>query len=96
MAQDRVKRWKIFLYRDRQTFCIEKAVDGCRVAAKAFEELRILFFAGEVLAEITFHFIENGAGRRVNRQNRTVFIKRSLIYHEEGFDASRFICYAYQ
>lgn len=54
------------------------------VAAKAFEELRILFFAGEVLAEITFHFIENGAGRRVNRQNRTVFIKRSLIYHEEG------------
>ena len=28
------------------------------VAAKAFEELRILFFAGEVLAEITFHFIE--------------------------------------
>ena len=66
------------------------------VAAKAFEELRILFFAGEVLAEITFHFIENGAGRRVNRQNRTVFIKRSLIYHEEGVDASRFICYAYQ
>lgn len=96
LAQDRVKRWKIFLYRDRQTFCIEKAVDGCRVAAKAFEELRILFFAGEVLAEITFHFIENGAGRRVNRQNRTVFIKRSLIYHEEGVDASRFICYAYQ
>jgi hypothetical protein len=32
----------------------------------------------------------------VNRQNRTVFIKRSLIYHEEGVDASRFICYAYQ
>lgn len=30
LAQDRVKRWKILLYRDRQTFCIEKAVDGCR------------------------------------------------------------------
>lgn len=33
--------------------------------------------------------------RQVNRQNRTVFIKRSLIYHEEGVDVSCFICYAY-
>ena len=38
----------------------------------------------------------NAAGRQANRQNRTVFIKRSLIYHEEGVDVSRFICYAYQ
>ena len=29
-------------------------------------------------------------------QNRTVFIKRSLIYHEEGVDVSRFICYTYR
>ena len=96
MAQDRVKRWKIFLYRDRQTFCIEKAVDGCRVAAKAFEELRILFFAGEVLVEIAFHFIENHAARQVNRQSRTVFIKRPLICLEEDVDVSHLICYAYQ
>lgn len=62
----------------------------------SFEELRILLFAGEVLVEIAFHFIENHAARRVNRQNRTVFIKRPLIYHEEDVDVSRFICYAYQ
>lgn len=96
MAQDRVKALENILYPGRQTFALRKQWTDVAVAAKAFEELRILFFAGEVLAEITFHFIENGAGRRVNRQNRTVFIKRSLIYHEEGVDASRFICYAYQ
>ena len=65
------------------------------VATKTFEELRILLFAGEVLVEIAFHFIENHAARRVNRQNRTVFIKRSLICHEEDVDVSHPICYAY-
>lgn len=38
----------------------------------------------------------NAAGRQANRQSKTTFIKRSLIYHEEGVDVSRFICYAYQ
>ena len=62
----------------------------------SFEELRILLFAGEVLVEIAFHFIENQAGRQVNRQSRTAFIKRSLIYLEEDVDVSHLICYAYQ
>ena len=38
----------------------------------------------------------NAAERQANRQSKTTFIKRSLIYHEEGVDVSRFICYAYQ
>ena len=38
----------------------------------------------------------NAAGRQEKRQSKTTFIKRSLIYHEEGVDVSRFICYAYQ
>ena len=62
----------------------------------SFEELRILFFAGEVLVEIAFHLIENQAGRQANRQSRTAFIKRSLIYLEEDVDVSHLICYAYQ
>ena len=38
----------------------------------------------------------NAAGQQAKRQSKTTFIKRSLIYHEEGVDVSRFICYAYQ
>ena len=38
----------------------------------------------------------NAAGRQAKRQSKTTFIKRSLIYHEDGVDVSRFICYAYQ
>ena len=38
----------------------------------------------------------NAAGRQAKRQSKTTFIKRSLIYHEDGVDGSRFICYAYQ
>ena len=42
-AQDRVKRWKIFLYRDRQTFCIEKAVDGCRGRGQSIRRVENTF-----------------------------------------------------
>ena len=38
----------------------------------------------------------NAAGQQAKRQSKTTFIKRSLIYYEEGVDVSRFICYAYQ
>ena len=38
----------------------------------------------------------NAAGQQAKRQSKTTFIKRSLIYHEDGVDVSRFICYAYQ
>ena len=43
MAQDRVKRWKILLYRDRQTFCIEKAVDGCRGRGQSIRRVENTF-----------------------------------------------------
>ncbi len=43
LAQDRVKRWKIFLYRDRQTFCIEKAVDGCRGRGQSIRRVENTF-----------------------------------------------------
>ena len=51
---------------------------------------------GRLSFRVTAPYSEERRKAASNRQSKTAFIKRSLIYHKEGVDVSRFICYAYQ
>ena len=51
---------------------------------------------GRLSFRLTAPYSEERSRAQARQRKSAAFIKRSLIYHEEGVDVSRFICYAYQ